>query len=77
MREFGQNLLKINSQASWNPDRNLTVDEQLLPTKTSFSFTQYIPKKVSELIRWAIKISEFQNLKFKALFEVKLKLNNF
>ncbi len=51
MREFGQNLLKINSQASWNPDRNLTVDEQLLPTKTSFSFTQYIPKKVSELIR--------------------------
>jgi hypothetical protein len=47
MREFGQNLFKINSQAN----RNLTVDEQLLPTKTSFSFTQYIPKKVSELIR--------------------------
>jgi hypothetical protein len=34
-----------NSQQAYVPEENLTVDEQLFPTKTRCPFTQYIPSK--------------------------------
>ena len=34
-----------NSKACYKPSRNLTIDEQLLPTKSRCPFTQYMPNK--------------------------------
>lgn len=34
-----------NSQACYKPGANLTIDEQLFPTKARCRFTQYMPNK--------------------------------
>lgn len=34
-----------NSQACYKPDANITIDEQLFPTKARCRFTQYMPNK--------------------------------
>ena len=34
-----------NSQNSYVPGQNITVDEQLFPTKARYKFTQYMPNK--------------------------------
>ncbi|KAM7388964.1 hypothetical protein PAMP_022965 [Pampus punctatissimus] len=34
-----------NSLASYKPGAEITVDEQLFPTKSRCAFTQYMPKK--------------------------------
>lgn len=34
-----------NSQACYKPDANITIDEQLFPTKARCQFTQYMPNK--------------------------------
>ncbi|CAF0987998.1 unnamed protein product, partial [Brachionus calyciflorus] len=44
IRELWDRFIK-NSQACYVPNQHLTVDEQLLPSKTRCSFIQYMPNK--------------------------------
>lgn len=39
------NIFIENSQNCYKPDENITIDEQLFPTKVRCGFTQYMPNK--------------------------------
>jgi hypothetical protein len=44
IREVWEKFIE-NSSASYKPERNGTCDELLLPSKSRFPFTQFIPNK--------------------------------
>ena len=61
IREVWEKFIE-NSSASYKPERNVTCDEQLLPSKSRCPFTQFMPNKLDKF-----------GIKFWLLCEVKSK----